>query len=175
MTIFMDMDGVACDFMTGLAELMGKPEHGTFGPCPPSGYKLGDVFPGSFRAIERRGAAFWTELLPYPWWAGWDTSDVYYLTRPTFSPSSTAGKIGWLKKQHGHDFTRYIVTAHKGLLARRSSDVLIDDSDRVIQEWREAGGTGFLWPMPWNVMGRLPTADDIRHVSELLSVTKTWL
>lgn len=174
--IYIDMDGVLADFITGVATLADMPEHGTFGDEPPTGYKLEETFrPGVWDEIDNAGEEWWEKLSPYSWFECWrndirDNSEVVLLTAPSLSPHAWSGKVRWIQRHFGRHFRNLVLcpAKHKRLLCHGPTDVLIDDSNVNISQWCSAGGLGVLWPMPWNTARRLPTRRDIGRATRIL-------
>ena len=152
--IFLDMDGVCCDFDSGVARLLNKKLPSVW----PLGKSVGDVLDTDFEevreAVERKGEKFWTELHAYPWFktlykALEKEADVFFLTSPGPHASAGSGKQRWLNTQFGRYCDNLIVTRHKYLLAKDDA-WLVDDSERNIKEFSDAGGKVVLFPQPWN-------------------------
>ena len=76
---------------------------------------------------------------------------IYILTNPVVGGAGTAtGKMLWIKKYLPDFYSRIIITqAPKGLLAKPDT-LLIDDNDKYVDGFIEAGGRGCLVPRPWN-------------------------
>lgn len=157
-TIYLDMDGVLCDFVTPAMTVHGRPELLQPGAWPKGVYTLEEVLGVTksqfWEPIDNLDYPFWSMLPAYPWWQTLlhvsmaRAYQVVILSKP-HGPQSTAGKHYWLTHHFGHDFDRYAFTPHKHLLAGRGK-VLIDDCEANIREWRNAGGIGLLFPQPWN-------------------------
>jgi 5'(3')-deoxyribonucleotidase len=150
--IFLDLDGVCCDFAGAAAAACGHPTHridkwdffSDFGMTV-------DEF---WKAVDAKGGAFWENLKEHAWFPSLYSclckqGPVYFISAPSRSPNCLWGKQRWLQNRLGTDFTNYIFTQHKHLFAAPGR-ILIDDSEKNVQEWREAGGTALLFPQPWN-------------------------
>jgi len=89
--------------------------------------------------------------------------NICILTAPTLDPDCLAGKLEWI-----HSFMpkelhrRYLIGPAKHCCAKPGS-LLIDDSDRNIQRFRESGGMAITVPRPWNRMHRWSDGS-LRHV-----------
>lgn len=159
MRIYLDLDGVLADFVTGSIRAHGRNEthddvHVWAYPEKQWGMTWSDFW------ANCSSREFWAELPAYPW-AGEVLSicqqfgDVYFLTAVSAVPGSVryldavAGKAGWLARHMGAVApTRMIPLAEKHLLARRDA-VLIDDCPANIEQFAIGGWTvGFA--QPWN-------------------------
>ena len=148
--IFLDMDGVLCNFVEGSLRRHGRSE--THDQISKWEYYLDWGITAEQFWEKCSGIGFWSTLKEYPWAgelyaaAGY-LCDTYILT----SPSTTGlgecieGKRAWLLGSPD----RIIPTAHKHLLAAPGR-VLVDDSTGNIEKWIEHGGIGLGVKQPWN-------------------------
>ena len=161
--IFCDMDGVLTDFDKGYEELTGM--------TSAEGDKKG---PKAFwKPISDAGEDWWTHL---DWMPDgkelWDFIAPYkptILTSPSADPTCKTGKMKWLKRELdlGQDFYtsnpdkwkphyRIIIQKHKHKFVRNGkNDILIDDTQKKIDAWREAGGTAILHTSTENTLNTL--------------------
>ncbi len=134
MKLFVDLDGVITDFNKALSDLLGHPVKKDFGNDP-----------AIWRAIDKAGENFWKNMSFMP--DGhelWDYIKKYkptVLTSPTRHPSSKAGKKVWLKEELPG--VPYIIDSKKEQYAK-DGYILIDDREKNIKKWEEAGGVGIL-------------------------------
>ena len=159
MKIFIDMDGVLCDFATEAMALFGQQYDRRKWPighyCIASA--VGVDVAEMWRRINARGSLFWENLNAYPW-----AADLLKMVRdydaefsvasvPGPCGSSAAGKLRWLDKNTGEPppFRRYFLGPEKHLLAGPGR-VLIDDKTENCEQWVAAGGSAIIWPQPWN-------------------------
>jgi len=155
MVVYLDMDGVIVDFVTGVAKYMNQPEKGAYEADPPTTWELGRHFGVSNNELHRRldgwGEAFWRKLTPTPVFEllvhELGREKVVILTALTNSPSCAAGKMAWLS--HWFKCPAILTTAPKALLAGPDT-LLIDDKEENVTEFRGAGGRAIVWPAPWN-------------------------
>lgn len=166
MKLFLDMDGVLADFTTGLTRALGVPYNYPADPYP---FREGvwDYFP----EIERRygktfydcNAAcshqFWRRL---PWMHDgrdilrvvlehFDEKDVYLLTSPMPHVESPSGKWHWVCENIPSFKKRTIITnVDKGVFASEDA-ILIDDCDKNVESFADAGSRAIPCPRPWNV------------------------
>lgn len=151
MTVYLDMDGVLCDFTNGARRHAGLREN------------IEDMYPDNLDDVYQSIPAeqfwgsltedFWASLKPIP--NGIDLAkrclalfDTYILSAPT-DGRSMAGKFFWLQKHLGEQVThplnrRFIFTPHKHFFARRGR-VLIDDHQIHITRFKKSGGEGVLF------------------------------
>lgn len=95
---------------------------------------------------------FWTDIEKYPW-----SNDIVkmvsqsgkhwnFLTKPMKTPHCFAGKAEWMFQHYPYHWDKmWIVTGSKSTVCRGPGDLLIDDMDKNLEEWKEAGGSIFEW------------------------------
>ena len=83
--------------------------------------------------------------------------NICILTTPIDDPECLAGKLEWI---HAHCpkwlHRQYLMGPQKYLLARPDA-LLIDDSDKNIDEFEAHGGQILLVPRPWNLLHSIDT------------------
>jgi len=175
-TILLDMDGVCCDFVAeacrwhGIdgAEVRARWVRGTWDICEPMG-----IAPDKFWEVLAGQPRFWRFMPPYSWFKDLiynlrlRDAEVIICTSPSRCPSSHYGKAAWLYDRDICPTTQAVMTHRKELLARPDV-VLIDDSDRNVRRFREAGGQAILWPQIWNELHAWH-GDRVLDVSKQLS------
>lgn len=130
--IFVDLDNTLTDFSKQLADLLGKKLDRTwdFG----NDHKV-------WKKIDEAGEKFWSEMKWMPDGKElWDAVKEYkptILTAPSRHQSSKTGKKAWLKENLPD--VPYIIEEKKYKYADKDA-ILIDDRDKNIKEWKEAGG-----------------------------------
>jgi hypothetical protein len=75
---------------------------------------------------------------------------IFILTTPISDPDCAAGKVEWIQRccpSWLHD--QYIICKHKEVCAQPGA-LLIDDSDKNIEQFKDAGGEIIIMPRPWN-------------------------
>ena len=147
----LDMDGVLVDFTGGVAEYFNVKRDTLLD------WKLWEALDLTeaemWDEIDKLGPGFWSTLKPYPWtdelikFLGED--NIVVSTAPSRAVSSITGKAIWIKARFGKSFTRFMIGNQKHLMAG-SSCILIDDRDKNVKKFREAGGKAILFPQPWN-------------------------
>jgi FMN phosphatase YigB (HAD superfamily) len=187
MRVFLDLDGVLCDFVGGALLAHGVPWH--FIPAPGQwdlASQLG-LTPNQFWD-PLQGFDFWANLAPTDDCAGiltavesrFGTDPVYLLTSPAHSSGCYAGKFAWVKRHLPAYLSRLLLVpaVSKPVLAGPGS-LLIDDSDANVAAFRQAGGWGILLPRSWNArhaeFGRsLPCLiEDMAQIDRLTSYHNT--
>ncbi len=148
--IFLDMDGVLCNFVQGSLDAHGRTE--THDEIDSWAYFAQWGMTAEDFWAECSGVAFWAGLKEYPW-AGQlvgtsqSLGEHYFLTAPTSTARAECieGKAIWLMA----DAFRMIPTEHKHLLAAPGR-VLVDDNEKNIEQWVKHGGIGLGLKQPWN-------------------------
>lgn len=151
--IYLDMDGPSTGWTEGACNAMGL-EIPEFEPGQKLFQALGCKSGEMWDVIQKAGSSFWANLSPQPWFKEMyyelcRMDEVVFLTSPSHLASPASGKIEWFHKHVKPNFRNYILTNRKELLAK-PGDVLIDDTDRNVDEFIQAGGIGIVFPRPWN-------------------------
>ena len=158
-TIFLDMDGVLCDFVTSaLIANCSELKHDQITEWDMA--KILGKTPDEFWQAMNRDS-FWFNLEPYDglvlfYAAMRACGEVYFCTSPAKHYACASDKIAWLRKHLGAEATdgRFFICKDKHLLAGPDR-ILVDDYDGNIDRWEVAGGIGVLFPRPWNACGPL--------------------
>ncbi len=156
---FLDLDGTLVDFYASALPLQG---------CPNLYDDPANL--GRYRAQEILGISnskFWAPIDTDPdFWISmpktaeadeivafaserFGLENIAILTAPSLSPSCVPGKRRWVEKNYPALAQRIIYTAAKELCAG-AGNVLIDDSDEMVDNFQEAGGVGVSVPRAWN-------------------------
>jgi 5'(3')-deoxyribonucleotidase len=189
--IYLDMDGILTDFTTAVANLFGKPQHGTFGDDPPKGWALEEILadapPGMSRLdffwqkVTAAGPDFWENMAPMPWASQlWrvlsqqvlnSRTKVLILTSVGHCAPAASGKLRWLQKYTDNPaFQDFIITSHKEQLAHPNA-LLIDDSGKNCEMFRKHDGEALLFPAPYNTGDAyLPRGAEISPMSVVFPV-----
>ena len=154
----MDLDGVLADFVTAVGAHYQIPIYTDTYPISVGWNLLKAVH----RYLDISASDFW-DGLDYNFWAniqhyvGAKTflqavekfGEVYICTSDTLHSDSAKGKVDWIT----HHFPRYsrrrLIGPCKHILAGPNV-ILIDDCDKNVDAFREAGGKAILVPRPWN-------------------------
>lgn len=135
--IYVDMDSVLTDFEKQLAELLDRPLE--------RGWDFGND-PKVWSKISKAGEDFWVSMKWMPdgreLWDAVKKYDPTILSAPTRHPSSVSGKKKWLKENLPG--VPYIIESKKEQYAEKDA-ILIDDREKNIKKWEDAGGIGILY------------------------------
>lgn len=158
---FLDMDGVLIDFLSGASKAHGrelpytKVENRGIWETEQLWGITSDAF---WKPIDALGAGFWEDLPKTDEcdeiislvdnYFGLD--NVAILTAPSDDPNCVIGKKLCLKKRLPMFKKRVIFTGAKEFLAGPNR-VLIDDRDKNIKDFFEAGGYAIRVPRLWNM------------------------
>lgn len=180
MKILLDLDGVIGDFQSAACEAHGIP-HDEMNVTHGGLWWDGDFF---WPPIAAKGVGFWEDIKPYPWMTEvievvkrYD-SNFHIVTagQPDRCPDSYTGKVLWLAKHMGKEFSNFTITSHKYLLA--SPDVvLIDDSEKNCLSFMtppdgRPGGQAILFPAIHNRLSRF-IASPVAFLEYNLSLRET--
>ena len=157
MKCFLDLDGVLADFVGGVCKAHNrtcydKPEH------------LGEFSLEKCWGISAE--AFWRPTNNWDFWfnlektpeanaivelafSSFGEKNVAILTSPSLDHSCVPAKRAWMEKHYPSLAKGMIFSWGKGVIGGPER-VLVDDRDRNVEDWNEAGGCGILVPRPWN-------------------------
>ncbi len=167
-TIFLDMDGVLCDFVGPACEFfqVNNPYDGKF-----TGWNFIEEL--GFREdffFGRLSSWFWRNLPPMPWASELISlcekhGEVVILTSPPAHgvEAAVGGKMVWMQRFCPKYVERMIFTRSKHLLIRENA-VLIDDCEDTTKRW---GSSGILFPAPWNSLVGAGEIATIRNALDL--------
>ena len=153
MLVFLDMDGVIVNWDEGVCKLFSnyyewKPEHKSI--CDALNITKSQLW-----SKVRSTKGFWENLQPYPWLDELldvlNDYEVHICTSPGICDAETFhGKATWINKYLGSKFNKnFVLTPNKWMLAKPDR-ILIDDYDKQITPFKEAGGHTILFPQEWN-------------------------
>jgi 5'(3')-deoxyribonucleotidase len=168
MRIYLDMDGVLTDFVSGAHNLFDR----ALMPNQEVQYDFWKSWGMStsefWRGVHHNGPTFWRMLKPYPWMRAvvelvkkYDP-EFRICSTPSKCAGSYVGKLQWLVDylpELGQIGERVHLTPHKEDLARHNA-VLIDDSFNNLLSFTHHGGQAVFFPQPWSraPMSALPLA-----------------
>lgn len=159
MEIFCDVDGVIFDWNAAAIGVLRRA-----GVVVPTDYQPTDwdwwnnfgVSNDRFwELIHEEECTFYDVWIdPYPWadellYSLHGYGYVSFLTRTSFSPVHTKGKLSRLNCMYPKIPVIVMTHDQKHLLAGPGR-ILIDDKNENVDSFRAAGGDAFLWPQPWN-------------------------
>jgi len=155
--IFLDLDGVCCDFVEAL-----RSKFGFYGGWPEGTYNIDKV-------LDISDEYLWTSL-DFDFWTSMpkteECDELVELTSKFDTCLLTAfphylegrvreitasGKVNWIKNNLPDFYydDKFLIGNCKHFCASPRA-ILIDDSDRKIEKFELAGGYGILFPQLWN-------------------------
>ncbi len=151
-TIYCDMDGVLVNFNKGYFELTG---------IDTTNYV--NSTPEFWQPVDKHGAEWWANLEWMPdgeeLWNHIKKHRPNILSSPSKSLSSRAGKQTWIIKNLKNQFNNiHLFPRHEKQKFAGENRILIDDLEKTINEWTEAGGIG---------IHHISTADTIKQLNDL--------
>ena len=144
--IYVDMDGVLCNFLKGISTLTGADI-----TCHADWAKNRDAL---WQRVHAEGINFWANLEWMPggkkvvsavWGQGFRILSAYP-TVEQLRPNAIIGKQIWLDNNIGRTFAGKAIICHvveKQDYAKPGA-ILIDDNPRTIEQWNAKGGIGIL-------------------------------
>lgn len=168
--IFLDLDDVLNKFtMPALAHVgcpVDKDSHGNF-PTK-CGFNIVEAANSFFKSESEHffdknefwslfGEEFWaslpvsSELSNFIYWSrsAVERRNVYILTSATGVEGCLEGKRRWIIRNLGSKWIRKLITCKDKFVCAADS-LLIDDSQKNVDEFIEAGGSAITVPRPWN-------------------------
>jgi 5'(3')-deoxyribonucleotidase len=157
----LDMDGVLADFMKAICKAHNRPNPYVNNPSAYSEFnteKVWGITPEEFWApIQGESLDFWAGIDKTPEadrivrlvCREFGMDNVAILTAPSRDVGSVPGKRAWMDKHYPRLAKNMIFTSAKGFLAGPKR-ILIDDRDRNVVEFKQAGGDAILFPRLWN-------------------------
>lgn len=154
--VFLDMDGVLCDFVSAAMEMHGKFYDAATYPKGEWGIeKVLGISKTQFWKEINGNVGFWeslkafdhtNQLMTTAYAAG---KSVSILTAAARDPSGAchSGKVRWMAHFGRH---APLITCEDKWLLSAPGRLLIDDNDTNCAKWREKGGDAILFPQPWN-------------------------
>jgi len=158
-TIYLDLDGVLCDFIKGASDATDLPirDHEDWEKVKDTQWKM----------IADIGKDFWAKL---NWTSDgkklWDYVKQFrpnilsaFPQAPENKQFAVEGKYEWIKRElRGYD-NIYLVKGQDKQIYANPTSILIDDSGRNIKQWLSKGGIGIL---------HRNANDTIRRLKELI-------
>ena len=160
MTIYLDLDGVFADFSGAVQKhCLGM----TYNQHADQIWRKIETVPNFFLTLD---------ILPDCYqihhWAEWLSNDVQFLTAlPRLTgqlKTAQRDKVDWVHRTIDRYAQVNVVSNwdQKQFFCRNDYDVLIDDSERNIDQWREAGGIGILHTSVTNTIDQLKKLEWLR-------------
>lgn len=173
-TIFLDMDGVICDFEQNFIDIADNKDKIIFSEHLD---KYG-ISP-TWKLVEKQGLSWWSKM---PWkkdgkelWEYVKQFNPIILSAPSRDPLCIKGKTIWVNRELGikqeptlspkHSKwdinSRFILNGEKYRFCKRfENSILIDDTPKKINAWKENGGIGIL---------HTNTKDTINQLNKILN------
>ncbi len=151
-----DMDGVLSRFTAGAKALHGIP-----GGEPTTWnfhHEAGLTDEAFYRPMDRlfaAGLGVWEDgmsLLALVREYTRTTHCIHLLSSPWQTFGCEAGKRDWVNKNTQMDSYRDLTLCSSKHVHAGPGKVLVDDSDKNVRAWCDAGGAGWLVPRPWNAL-----------------------
>lgn len=174
--IFVDMDGIVADFVQAALNIHKKKNPWEENHKHKGKYDIDQIwgmtlseFWGPINAEEY----FWHNLLKTPeadelmelfealkLTEKYKSLQIYFASAPTPHAHCYSGKFHWIQTYYPKFYNHLILTKHKHLYAAKDA-LLIDDSDRNVNEFRKAGGKAILFPRHWNSSHAISITQDV--------------
>jgi 5'(3')-deoxyribonucleotidase len=152
---YVDLDGVLFDWVGSAAKILNvdltNPVTRDFFKNNTNAMDLHVGKGRMWKGIDAHGEDFWANLELFPWAVNlwkycvnyFGKDNLYICTAPSDNPACAAGKVRAIKKHF--NTKHFVITPRKAACASPRS-FLIDDTEKQIQRFTDAGGTAFLWP-----------------------------
>lgn len=159
MYCFIDVDGILCDFNRSAIEFHKLSETEIYANWEPGSYdisKAAGMSADNFYGPLKRD--FWANCYPTEDAAAYiecaerifGKENVWILTKPLeIHKCCTDGKLEWVEK-HFPAYTRRTIVCFSKHACAAPSNVLFDDCDENIDNWKSRKGIGILIPRLWN-------------------------
>jgi len=169
--IFLDLDEVLVDFVSGFGDHYGYDFEGLDGWNMEAHIGISkDEF---YSMLNDLGHDFWANLDKHTWaddlvdLVESNSADVYIVSTPSQNPGAWSGKLEWVKKNLPAKYTHNVIlTSDKHLLADIHS-LLIDDKQKNINKFKQCDGWAIPFPQLWN--------DADRYIGSRLEYVKRFL
>lgn len=162
--IYLDVDGLAANWIGGLCRLKRLSESEVLADWPPGVWDAFEVLgldeDEVWAQIKKIGPAWWEslELLEGArqlYGAARRLAPTFWLTAPpnkVGAGEAAHGKTNWLMRHFGEG--TFLVGHDKAAVSRHGT-ALVDDRDSNVDHFAKHGGVGIVWPQPWNRMHSL--------------------
>ena len=159
--IFLDLDGVCCDFVSRTINILDKSEdeylewlkNSDDHPYDVLNSYIGMDTSGFWDWIYDQGHKYWEGMPVFDWFEYLyeelkKISEVKFLTSAPTSPTAHYGKALWIEKNVGRDalYDLIICPSPMKQYMAKEGRVLIDDTAKNIEQWNGMGGSAFHFP-----------------------------
>lgn len=153
--IYVDMDGVCCNFEKGALELFDTPIPDPWPIGLSSHQVIGVQNHIMMERIHSRKAMFWEELEEYPWYRelmglAKRYGYPYFISGQRRSPMFLMGKAFWIARHYPNKIPVGYILSNKKNAAASPRSILIDDNFEACKDFVFHGGHSILFPQPWN-------------------------
>ena len=190
MNIFVDLDGVLCDFIGAsmfsdeFLDLFATSGITEDDITEFNYYRLAGIDDGDWEnwLYGKTDADFWANLPAYD-----DAADLVALVKRfdlqfkylshAVNSEAKIGKHSWLKNTLGESSKRLIcvdAAEDKARFCTSQNDVLVDDLPSNCRAWQAAGGTAILWGRNWNANqgDDFPVANNLAELEQILEAVE---
>ena len=152
--IFLDLDGVISNWIKATTELLDIEITDDLRDKLKAGEYLDNTGviteKEMWDKITEAGSEFWSEMELYPWSHKLidemeKLGTVYFLTSPGSCVPAPSGKMAWIKEHFGDEYVKKLIICKDKFRLATSNSVLIDDTDKKIEAFKEKGKV-FHWP-----------------------------
>ncbi len=172
--IFVDLDGVMCNFTQAACKACGLDYEELKEDLKKEDKIENHIGEDEmWKKIGEKGEEYWTGLELFPWakklYKKLQEKSPYvcFLTSPNDNEVSLSGKAKWIKK-HFDGTTDFFIGKPKWLCAS-GNKILIDDSKKKTDKFDEFGGNIFRWPNPNKLLdGDIDTDETIEELLEYI-------
>lgn len=157
--ILLDIDGVLAEWIVNCCHLFNADPNEIMSKWKPGKrdleHALGITSKELWEKVDKAGEDYWANLPETPWARKlYDEcnklGDVYFITKPSYDPRSLSGKLIWITKfTKNNKFDKYLIGKPKQLCSQKGN-ILIDDNDINVKDFRKCNGTAILFPRIWN-------------------------
>lgn len=174
MSIFLDLDGVMCDWLTPACKLCNiNIKDGVIRHELKSGKFLQHLMleQTMWDAVIGAGPGFWANLEPFPWMNRlWDTlnklGEVCILSSTSHISAAGMGKMQWIEN---HLKTKNFLLGPAKKFCARKGSILIDDTRHRVQEFIDHGGDAFHWPNQFAIEdGNISLEETFNNLIEII-------
>ncbi|MCP4379375.1 MAG: hypothetical protein GY794_24790 [bacterium] len=183
--IYLDMDGVCCDFPRAAIRAHGGEVNDVLAAWErdhrgkSAHYEImGRPETAFWNVMNHHDPQFWRTIPEYPWFHELyqrlqGIAPVVFCSSAGACPGALSGKLHWLQDRFGHEFHDYVFTSQKQYLAQQGA-ILVDDYEVYVTAFRHAGGQAVLFPQMWgpnaHITNRVPyTAQEVQRCLDLLA------
>ena len=167
--IFLDMDGVIVNLHNAVSRLHNLDV--------PTAFHRGELRMTDEELWGRTNCNWWANL---PWMDDGrailalcedavGAENVVICSTPAAWPGSAEGKLRWIEQQMPNYARRFVLTPDKSWCADGRT-LLIDDTEKNVTAFHQAGGASLLCPRPWNCFHFHNTVNFLRcGIAEMLA------